>query len=203
MFRCTVILSAQTKRYVDRLFEPLKVKDETYLGKLRSDFWGSEYIFTPRFSNIPTLKVLYCPRVFKLASTVGPCRDITVLIDSHRHNFRSDGVDDSIFPGSASGFIKHPLSSVPPTQIDENTYTLNFDTTVRGPFANWSSNYPVISSVKNFKLQSTGIGGEVEGFEFFKTGKNRYRMRWDSAVIGPPEAASIGISSVDKKLCTQ
>jgi hypothetical protein len=118
---------------------------------------------------------------------------MTVIIDS----FKRGGTAGDWSWGEA--FTKHRLSSIQPTRIDQNIFSLNFDTIVNGPFSSWSSNYTVVPSVKNFILR-TDSGAAVE---FFKTAKNTFRMKWDSSIIQPQEAICIGISSVERKLCTQ
>ena len=149
-------------------------------GKLRSNVTGSKFRFVPRDSSDAEISVSYLPRIFRKKSDCPPFRIINVKIH---------GVFDSAAPwGSHEGI---ELDTVLPEEKIQGTFHLHFP-----------SSETVIASVKNFQLQHS-ITKQIV-LSFHKERKHVYRILWDPLIITQPIwVLSLGISSIERKICTQ
>jgi hypothetical protein len=156
-------------------------RDHSYLGKIRSNQWGSEYFFQDADDrSSPALRVDYESRLTTNSEDLGPCRRMTATLLPH--NCKSF----DIF--SDSTFTSLRLSSLEPARTPQG-YTLDFETPEK-----------IIPSVKNFVLVNV-TGHKV--LSMYKVGKDEYELKILGGYMSLLHAFVIGVTSIDKKLCTQ
>ena len=161
------------------------------MGKLRSTVSGSDFRYVSKYSSIPTISIGYTSRVTATADSLGPCRQMRVSVP---YTFEQEDMGTGascyeIFSPRTRG--RTELVSVEAELVD-GMYSLDFGMEEK-----------VVSSVKNYQLKRGETGNtNVIVFEFFKIGKSDYKIKY-KAPLTEIDIFCLGISSVERKLCTQ